>query len=121
MPKLYVSESAIVRDCIMHLTMFDFTVWRNNAGTALRESAKGKQYRIRLSPEGTPDIIGFAPSGRFVAIECKVPGGHVRPRQKDFIERAVECGCYACIAYSSADIDWMVGREQAIKQGKETA
>lgn len=124
MPRKYTipcNENSIVRACIDLLATFDFTVWRNNAGIAERTGSYGQKYQIKLSPAGTSDIIGFSPSGRFVAVECKVPGNKTTPRQEVFLERAKEKGCYSCVAYSSADVEWIIDEEQKLKHGGSRA
>lgn len=65
-------------------------LWRNNSGVL--QDARGVPVRFGLGNESprlnevlkSPDLIGIAPGGRFVAVECKVPTwrGPRTPRER---------------------------------------
>ena len=63
-----MSETDLVRGCLEVLNMHGIMAWRNNTG-ALRT---GKRF-IRFGAAGSPDIIAIR-DGRFIGIECKLPG-----------------------------------------------
>ena len=57
-------------------------VTRHQSGIIL--AAHGR--RIHCGPAGWPDIIGYLPDGRFIGIECKVPGAKKQehePKQRE--------------------------------------
>jgi hypothetical protein len=64
--------------------------WRVNSG-ALRDSTGRPLYFVRGSDNqpfrGFADVIAVVPrSGRFLACECKTPGGKLTPYQWAFLE-----------------------------------
>ncbi len=71
---LPVAESALVRGVLEYLELRGIFAWRNNSGSILQRRGP-KTYRIKLAPEGAPDIIGVLGDGRFLGIECKKIGG----------------------------------------------
>jgi len=60
-----MTEAMVQRDILRYLTVRGVPHARTNAGRA---------GGVRLAPEGWPDIVACY-RGRFVAIECKRPGG----------------------------------------------
>jgi hypothetical protein len=72
-----VSETALTSAVLSALhKMPGVTAWRCNSGV---------RGRVRLAPAGTPDIIGYLSSGRFLGIETKAS-------HKD------ACACESCAA-----------------------
>ena len=51
--------------CEQVLNLAGWYVFRVNAG-------HGGRWNVRQAPEGTPDIIGYDPDGRFAGLEIKV-------------------------------------------------
>ena len=70
-----VKESQEIRQILDFLTLRDCFVWRNNTGQFQKEytNSKGikKRYFIKTGLIGSPDIIGFTPSGMFIGVEVK--------------------------------------------------
>jgi hypothetical protein len=54
--------------------------YRNNSG-----AYKEKNRFIRYGYPGSSDFIGICPDGRFLAVECKRPGGKLAENQREFI------------------------------------
>lgn len=78
----------------------------NAVGWAVKVTAGGARRGeafIRLAPVGTPDLIGVV-SGRMVAVECKRPGGKLRPGQGETIDRINRRGGLAFVATSVEDV-----------------
>ena len=73
-------------------------VWRNNTG-ALKDP-KGRLVRYGLCV-GSSDIIGIAPDGVFVAVECKAERGKVTDQQEKFIANVRRQGGRAGVARSA--------------------
>ena len=68
------AENAVTRDVVDLLTTAGWLVVRTQAGTA-------HGGRMRLGPEGGPDLTAFGPKGKVLLIEVKRWGGKVRPAQ----------------------------------------
>lgn len=49
-------------------------------------------YYVISNEKGTPDLMGFLPDGRFLAIEAKAPGGKLRKEQAAAIASIREAG-----------------------------
>lgn len=83
------------------LTLKGFYVFKfNNGGHKVR----GGYIRTKKSSNGIADVIGVSPDGRFVAVECKKPGGVASKEQVAFIDDVKKRGGFALIAYSLGDV-----------------
>jgi hypothetical protein len=91
-------------------------LWRNNSGV-LRDD-RGVPVRFGLGNDSSrinavlksSDLIGIAPDGRFVAIECKAPGwrGARNDRERAqaaFLALVSSQGGYAGFATCAGDLD----------------
>lgn len=78
------SETAIVRGILDYLRLDGrLAAWRQNTGGARFKGAEGKERVVRFSERGAADVQGvLRPSGRFVALEVKRPGGVAEPHQR---------------------------------------
>ena len=87
------AHSILLKNEIIELSHYPdkFWVWRNETGTGL--SMDGKRV-IRYGAKGTPDIIGFTSSGKFLGIEIKTGGGVQSQIQKNFERISKEFNCY---------------------------
>jgi hypothetical protein len=94
------TEANVLNDCLIALSKAGCVVWRNNTG-ALKDDT-GRLIRYGLC-KGSSDIIGIAPDGRFLAVECKTATGRVRPEQMQFIDAVRLAGGLAGIARSADD------------------
>jgi len=76
------NEKKLVQDPIIKLlNLRGFYVFNANAGKIQTKTG----YFFSGVPAGTSDIIGIAPDGKMVAIECKYDKGRPTEMQKDFI------------------------------------
>ena len=94
-----VKEQTIVNQIIAYLKLNGYFVWRQNTG-----AMKLDNRFIQFGFKGISDIIGMTPSGRFIAIECKVKGNKPTQFQTDFLEGVVEHGGIAILAYSLDEV-----------------
>jgi hypothetical protein len=81
-PPFRVTESDVMTAVHQALSVHGIFHWRNNTG-AHRE----KNRFIRYGHPGSSDYIGICPDGRFLAVECKRPGGRPSENQTEFINR----------------------------------
>lgn len=90
-------EAKIQSDILDFLTSKGFLVVKHNNGA---HKVKGGYIRSRKADNGIPDIIGMTPSGRFIGVEVKKPGGKPSDAQKAIVERINASGGIACIVES---------------------
>lgn len=80
------SESETLAQCLELLRLRGVPCWRQNCG-GMRV---GGRYVPFTSSPGISDIIGVVPSGpeagKILCVECKAPGGTVRPSQRAFLD-----------------------------------
>lgn len=96
-----MSESDVVKSCLHWLLYHGCFVWRNNTG---------RRGRVSYGLQGSADIIGITPSGKFIGIECKV--GKNKPDQEQIAfggEISTRKGIYM-VAYSSHDLEQLRGQ-----------
>jgi len=68
------TEQDLVNECLTWLKLHNCMVWRQNQGAVTINGAGPKRF-VRFSHrKGISDIIGLLPDGRFLAVECKLPG-----------------------------------------------
>ena len=79
--------------------------WRNNTG-ALKDK-DGRLIRYGLC-QGSSDIIGIMPDGRFLAIEVKKPGKKPTPEQLNFIEAIRRHGGVAGVVHSPEELEGLL-------------
>lgn len=80
------TETDLVRQCIQYLTVRGHNVWRQNSGAMVVVGKNGKRRCVRFSSvHGISDIIGIAKGGKFLAVECKMPGKAPTLAQFDFL------------------------------------
>jgi hypothetical protein len=97
-------EGAVVKACLDYLRLLGVWAWRQNQGAV---PLKGGGYRRFVGMPGLSDILGVLPMeaapepgcpggaevfGVMLAVECKKPGGKVRPDQEAFLARLNESG-----------------------------
>lgn len=75
----------------------DFVVWRNSTGFAERD---GRPIRFGLAV-GSSDLIGMAPGGLFLAVECKLNSGRLSDGQRRFLELVYRLGGVAVVCRSA--------------------
>ena len=99
-PVLKMRETSLVSACIQYLTLRGCFVYRQNQG-GVKVTRKGRERLIRFAiVDGISDIIGMTPSGRYLAVECKVRPNKPTPEQSDFMARVRKSGGAALLIYS---------------------
>lgn len=94
------SEANIMNACMVALSRAGCLIWRNNTGVL--KDKNGRPIKFGLCKGGS-DLIGVAPSGQFLAVECKTATGRIRPEQLTFIAAVQKAGGRAGVARSVAD------------------
>lgn len=112
------SERDIQTQILLELSRGDTRLFRINAGTAwqgvVAEHTRDRLVlahprAVRLAAPGVSDLIGWAPGGRFAAVEVKAPRGRATPEQLAFLELVQRSGGVAGIA-RSVDEAWKIIR-----------
>jgi len=102
------TEAEIVHSVIAYLQIQGHYVWRNNTGmfrhNYTTKAGINKQSIIRAGMKGSADILGIAKDGKFIAVECKVPGNKPTILQEEFLREIRERGGYAIVATSIDDV-----------------
>lgn len=104
-------EADVLRDCLTWLALHGVFAFRVNSG-AFSGVHKGKRRFVRFNSEpGLSDVLGILPDGRFLAVECKRPGGPgPTPEQLSFLGRVEQLGGLAVVAYSVEDLVQALGQ-----------
>jgi hypothetical protein len=98
--KTKTPESRILSDCLNTLRLLGIFHWRNSIG-AIR--VRPGQV-IRFGMVGSSDIEGVLLDGRFLAVECKSPGGRLSPEQSAFLDKVRGLGGLALVVRSSREL-----------------
>jgi hypothetical protein len=101
------AEGAVVKACLEYLKLRGAFVWRNNTG-ALKDK---KDRPVFFGKVGSSDIIGLLPGGRFIAVECKAPGGRLSNHQIEFLTQIENMGGLAIIARSVEDVEKILRKD----------
>jgi hypothetical protein len=93
---------------LRYLELVHVRAWRTNCGVFHRGG-----HHIRGAPGGTPDIIGYPPDGRFLAIECKRERGRTveRTSQQIFIDDLNASGGVGFFARSLREVEVRIDAE----------
>jgi hypothetical protein len=113
-----MTEAAIQKRVQMEATRLGLRVLRNNRGQfytidcvkaliaaalslnlqRIKEAIKQlRQVRAGLEADGSSDLIGWTPDGKFVALEIKTPEGKVSPEQQHFIDVVNSAGGFGAV------------------------
>ena len=94
------TESNVLNDCLVALSGAGCVAWRNNTGQLPDKNGRPIKFGLCV---GSSDIIGIAPDGVFVAVECKTAVGQPTDAQLRFIKAVIAKGGRAGIARNSSD------------------
>lgn len=98
-------EKLVEQQILIWLRSKKVFAWKNVTGGFY--DSKIKRFRKQVSPfaiNGSSDILGILPNGRFLAIECKSRYGKATPDQLMFIERINFSGGCAFVAKTLEDV-----------------
>ena len=90
----------LTKEVLRRLSLKGYQVWRTNAGRV--------RHNVRMAPPGTPDIVGYAIDGTFVAVEIKIDDDSPSGVQRKWLSRAESYGCYVATVWCKEDIDEIV-------------
>ncbi len=86
-------ETPLTYDVISYLIAFGFKAWRQNSGVAKYKGKDGHVRRVAFGFKGLSDVGAVAPrSGRYVAVETKLPGEVATVDQQEFIDSVNAAG-----------------------------
>ena len=100
------TENEIQKEILTYLKYRGIIAWRNQSGFI----RLGGRF-INLGEEGSPDIVGLLPSGRFLAIEVKTQTTKPSKIQKDFLQKITNSGGLAIIARSVEDVEKNISKK----------
>ena len=95
------TEANVMNDCMIALSAAGCLVWRNNCGVLPDKT--GRPIRYGVGNPGGADLIGIAPDGRFLGVECKTAMGQPTDAQLRFIAAVQRAGGRAGIARCADD------------------
>ncbi len=99
-------ETDLVKACIQLCQWSNVVadVWRNNTAVIPIQDRNGTRRCVHQGRKGISDILGLTTSGRFLAIECKMPRGQLTAHQREFVERVNESGGLALVIRDTAEL-----------------
>ncbi len=99
-------ETDLVRACLQYLALLRIPAWRINSGAMRVRGASGRERFIRFNgAKGCADVLGLLPpSGRFLAIECKMPGRSTTADQAAFLDAVRTAGGLALVVHDVAEL-----------------
>lgn len=106
------TETQIVSGCISMLNIMGCMAWRNNSG-ALKDNT-GRI--VHFGKPGSADILGLTKDGKFLAVECKVPGGKTSALQKTFLTDVQKHGGIAMVVHS---VDELIHNFDLMDEGED--
>jgi hypothetical protein len=101
MGKSDTPENRVKRECLGYLKVRHIKAWSNPSGAVKIRPGKFMSFGLK----GSSDILGLLPGGRFLAVECKAPGGRLSPEQRQFLADIKALGGMAIVARSCRDIE----------------
>lgn len=76
-----------------------FVIYRMQSGRF-----RGAGGWITLNPEGTPDLMGCTPDGRFICVETKSVSGKASELQKTILDDFTRRGAISILAHSKGEL-----------------
>jgi hypothetical protein len=100
------NETSLVRACLRYLSLRGIPAWRTNSGAMTVRGAGGKERFVRFNgAKGCSDLLGLLPpSGRFLAVECKMRGNKPTADQQGFLDVVAAAGGLAVVVHDVADL-----------------
>lgn len=104
-----MNESAVLHACIQWLWANRCFIWRNNTGAYKkhyqRKDGSQSDHWIRYGLNGSADILGMTPNGRFLAVETKAAGNDLSPAQARFRDQVIAHNGLYILARSIDDLE----------------
>ena len=99
------TETDLVRACRQFLALYGVFAIRVNSG-AFVGNYQGRRRFARFNSEpGCSDILGCLPDGKFLAVECKMPGKRLSAAQQSFLDAVCRQGGLGVVVHSIAELD----------------
>lgn len=92
-----MGANALTRLVMDALEFHGYKVWRQNSGYVRKN--------VKLAPNGTSDIVGCGPRGRFVAFEIKVGTDKLRESQITWMSTINSIGGFVRVLTSIEDLE----------------
>jgi VRR-NUC domain len=89
-----MTRESTIQDAIRVALAPYAALWRNNVGVDVQ---RGIRYGLGV---GSPDLIGIHPSGRFLGLEVKAPGGRISADQQRWHDYARSKGALVYVVRS---------------------
>jgi hypothetical protein len=106
-------ETPLTYEVIAYLRCFGFIAWRQNSGVAKYRGKDGNQRRVEFGFTGLSDVGAIHPgSGRFVAVETKMPGKDATTEQREFLDEVNAAGGVGIVAHSLDEL-----HDELVKRG----
>lgn len=96
-----VRETNILKLCQLEAAKLGCLLMRNNVGMAVTKDGRHIKYGLGV---GSPDLVGWTNTGRFVGAEIKEGRGVLSKEQLNFLKRINECGGLGIVAYDQEDV-----------------
>jgi hypothetical protein len=98
-------EAELVRQVLQLLRLLGVPAWRCNSGAATFGQGGRQRFVKFCGAEGCADVLGLLPpSGRFLAVEVKRPGGRPTAAQAAFLANVAAAGGLALVVHSAAEL-----------------
>ena len=105
-------EAAILKAVQKAAEKMGVHLYRNQVGTY---KVEGRWISSGLCV-GASDLIGYDSTGRFVAVECKIPGKQASDIQQKFIDRVLYAGGIARVVHSVDELIILVNNARKLQQ-----
>jgi hypothetical protein len=98
-------ETDLVRTVLEYLALRRIPAWRANTGAMRIAGAGGRQRFVQFNVKGCADVLGLLPpSGRLLAVECKMPGRKTTADQQAFLDNIAAAGGLALVVRDVAEL-----------------
>jgi hypothetical protein len=96
------TETGLVRAVLQYLALRRIPAWRSNSGAMRVRGAGGKERFIKFNgARGCADVLGLLPpTGRFLAIECKLGRNCPTADQQAFLDAISAAGGLALVIHN---------------------
>ncbi len=106
------NETALVKQCLEYLHLNGIFAWRQNTTGIRRTTSTGRQFWQPSEAKGVSDILGvLSPSGRLLAVECKVRPNTPTEDQLAFLAAVQERGGMVVVCYEVEQLIAAIGKE----------
>ena len=98
-----VEKEADIQKAILDFLRLKRYVVTKHYSTVFKGSRDTGYYPVPIGDKGVSDIIGCSPTGRFIAVEVKKPGGSASDDQIAYLENIRAAGGIGFTAWSLDD------------------